>query len=81
MNVPSYLPRLMGFRFPRQVIAYAVWAYHRFVLSTGDVENPLEDRCVIVSRETIRKWVDRFGGKFADCIRRNRPRGRQTAFG
>jgi len=28
---------------------------------------------VIVSRETVRKWVNRFGRHFADCIRRDRP--------
>jgi len=27
----------------------------------------------MVSRETIRKWVNRFGGHFANCIRRDRP--------
>jgi putative transposase len=29
---------------------------------------------VIVSREAIRMWVNRFGRHFADCIRRDRPR-------
>jgi hypothetical protein len=29
MNVPSTMPRLKGFRHPREIIAYAVWAYHR----------------------------------------------------
>ena len=28
---------------------------------------------VTVSRETIRQWVNRFGGHFANCIRRDRP--------
>ena len=36
MKIPSTLPRLKGFRFPREVIAYAVWAYYRFALSTGE---------------------------------------------
>lgn len=31
------------------------------------------ERGVMVSRETIRKWVKRFGRHFADCIRRDRP--------
>ena len=31
-------------------------------------------RGVIVSREAIRLWVNRFGQHFADCIRRDRPR-------
>ncbi|MEL7049169.1 MAG: IS6 family transposase, partial [Pseudomonadota bacterium] len=28
MTKPASLPRLKGFRFPREIIAYAVWAYH-----------------------------------------------------
>ena len=74
MQIPSLMPRLKGFRFPREVIAYAVWAYHRFALSTADVEDLLAERGVIVSRETIRLWVNRFGVHFAACIRRGRPR-------
>jgi putative transposase len=34
MLIPSSMPRLKGYRFPRAIIAYAVWAYHRFALST-----------------------------------------------
>ncbi len=74
MNMPTIMPRLKGFRFPREIIAYAVWAYHRFALSTADVEDLLAARGVIVSRETVRLWVNRFGRHFSDCIRRDRPR-------
>ena len=74
MNIPSTLPRLKGFRYPREVIAYAVWAYHRFALSTADVEDLLAERGVIVSREAVRLWVNRFGLHFAKCIRRDRPK-------
>lgn len=74
MNIPVHLPRLKGFRYPREIIAYAVWAYHRFALSTADVEDLLAERGVIVSREAIRLWVNRFGRHFADCVRRDRPR-------
>ncbi len=63
-----------GFRFPREIVAYAVWAYHRFALSTADVEDLLAERGVIVSRETVRLWINRFGRHFATCIRRNRPK-------
>lgn len=31
--------RLKGYRFPRSVIAYAVWSYYRFKLSLRDVED------------------------------------------
>jgi putative transposase len=67
------MQRLKAFRHPREIIAYAVWAYHRFALSTADVEDLLAERGVIVSRETIRLWVNRFGAHFANCIRRDRP--------
>jgi len=73
MNIPYQMPRLKGLRFTREIIAYAVWAYHRFALSTGDVEDLLAERGVIVSRKTIRLWVNRFGRHFADCVRRGRP--------
>ena len=74
MTIPTSLPRLKGFRFLREIIAYAVWAYHRFALSTADVEDLLAERGVIVSREAVRLWVNRFGSQFAACIRRDRPR-------
>ena len=74
MNIPTNMPRLKGFRYPREIIAYAIWVYHRFALSTADVEDLLAERGVIVSREAIRLWVNRFGRHSADCIRRDRPR-------
>ena len=67
------LSRLKGFRFPRSVIGYAVWAYHRFALSLRDVEDLLAARGITVSYETIRDWVARFGSQFAAKIRRDRP--------
>jgi putative transposase len=65
MKIPSAMARLKRFRFPREIVAYAVWAYHRFALSTADVEDLLAERYVIVSRETVRLWVNRFGAHFA----------------
>ena len=47
MNIPIDMPRLKGFRYPREIIAYAVWAYHRLALSTADVEDLLAARGVI----------------------------------
>lgn len=72
MKIPVSTPRLKGFRFPREIVAYAVWAYRRFALSTADVEDLLAERGVIVSRESVRHRVNRFGRRFADCIRRDR---------
>ncbi|EAV41442.1 putative IS6 family transposase [Stappia aggregata IAM 12614] len=43
-------------------------------MSTADVEDLLTERGIGVSRETIRKWVNRFGQHFARCIRGDRPK-------
>ena len=67
------LSRIKGFRFPKSVIGYAVWAYHRFALSLRDVEDLLAERGITVSYETIRDWVIHFGHGFAAKIRRDRP--------
>jgi putative transposase len=48
MNIPTQMLRLKGFRYPREVIVYAVWAHHRFALSTTDVEDVLAMRGVSV---------------------------------
>ena len=61
MKLPSSFLRLKGFRYPREIIAYAVWTYHRFALSTADVEDLLAERGVVVSRETVQLWVNRYG--------------------
>ena len=69
----SDLSRLKGFRFPRSIIGYAVWAYHRFALSLRDVEDLLASRGISVSYETVRDWVARFGVQIAAKVRRDRP--------
>jgi len=38
-NTPSY----HGYRFPPEIISYAVWLYHRFCLSFRDVEDLLAE--------------------------------------
>jgi len=74
MKLPGSFPRLKGFRFPREIVAYAVWTYHRFASSTVDVEDLLADGGVFVSGETVCLWINRFGRHFANCIRKERPR-------
>ncbi|WP_424140460.1 IS6 family transposase [Roseomonas chloroacetimidivorans] len=63
-----------GFRYPAEVIEYAVWLYHCFSLSLRDVELILAARGVVVSYETIRAWGLRFGRQFANALKRRRPR-------
>ncbi len=59
------MPHLKGFRFPREIIAHAVWAYHRFALSTADVEDllrrvrshgTLDEVVIMISGRTHRLW-------------------------
>ena len=63
-----------GFRYPAEVIQYAVWLYHCFSLSLRDVETILAARGVVVSYESIRDWGLRFGRLFADALKRRRPK-------
>lgn len=74
MKMPRLFACLKSFRFPREVFAYAVWAYYRFSMSNADVEDLLAERNIIVIRETIRLWVWRFGTHFAYCIRKDPPK-------
>ena len=56
-------------RFHQDIISRAVWMYFRFNLSFRDVEELMAERGVDVSYETIRQWVDKFGGAYAKRIR------------
>ncbi|MFK7944230.1 MAG: IS6 family transposase, partial [Paracoccaceae bacterium] len=64
---------LKGYRSPRSVIGYAVWAYHRFNLGLRDAEDPLAERGIVVSYETIRTWMAKFGPQIAAQVRQGRP--------
>jgi transposase-like protein len=67
-----------GFRFPWIIIQHAIWLYARFTLSLRDVEELLAERGIVVSYETIRAWVARFGPPIARRLRarRGKPSGR-----
>ena len=43
-------------------------------MGTADVEDLLAERVALVSRRTVRQWVNGFGRHFAACIRRDNPR-------
>ena len=49
------------YRFPSEIIQYAVWLYHRFNLSHRDIEDLLAERGITVSYESIRLWCNKFG--------------------
>lgn len=74
MTKPKQSGAFSGHRFPPEIIAYAVWAYHRFPMSLRDVEDLLATRGVVVSYETIRAWAAKFGSKYARVIRRDHPK-------
>jgi putative transposase len=60
--------------FPPEIIRHAVWLYVRFTLSCRDVEDLLAERGLDISYETVRRWVLKFGPRFARELRRRRPR-------
>jgi transposase-like protein len=63
-----------GYRFPPPIIRQAIWLYLRFSLSLRDVEDLLAERGIIVSYETVRRWVNHFGPRIAAELRKRRPR-------
>jgi len=63
-----------GYRFPPEIISYAVWLYHRFCLSLRDVEELLAERRVTVSYEAVHLWCLKFGQAFANKLRHRQGR-------
>jgi putative transposase len=61
-------------RFPPEIIALAVWLYFHFPLSLRLVEEMVFESGILVSYETVRRWVLKFGPLFARELRRRRPR-------
>ena len=67
-----------GYRFPPVIIQQAVWLYARFTLSFRDVEGLVAERGIMVSYETVRRWVRYFGPTIAADLRRRRPKPHST---
>jgi putative transposase len=65
-------------RFPAAITAHAVWLYHRFALSLRDVEELLYERGIMVTYETIRSWVAKFGPRYAAELRKREARPGRT---
>src|SRR3954471_20750744 len=63
-----------GYRFPRDIIQRAVWMYLRFTLSFRDVEELLAERGIVVTYESIRRWVHAFGPAIARRLRARCPK-------
>ena len=58
-----------GYRFPSEIIQQAIWLYLRFTLSFRDVEDLLAECGIVVSYETVRRWVSHFGPLIATLRR------------
>ena len=58
------------YRFPAEIIHYAVWLYHRFNLSHRDIEDLLAERGITVSYESVRLWCIKFGPQYARRLKR-----------
>jgi putative transposase len=67
-----------GYRFPPEIIQQAIWLYLRFALSFRDVEDLLAERGIVVSYETVRRWVSHFGPMVAADLRKRRPKPHTT---
>jgi len=67
-----------GYRFPPVIIQHAIWLYVRFSLSFRDVEDLLAERGIVVSYETVRRWVNHLGPKIAADLRKRRPKPHTT---
>ena len=70
-----------GYRFPPEIIQHAIWLYTRFTPSFRDVEDLLAERGVMVSYETVRRWVSHFGTMVAADLRKRRPKPYTTCWG
>ncbi len=62
-----------GYRFPREIISYAVWIYYRLNASLRDTSQALSYRGVDDSHETIRVWAYKFGRLYASGLRKRQP--------
>lgn len=60
-------------RFPAEIISYCVWLYYTFPLSYRDIEKMMLYRAIEVTYESIREWCRKFGGQYANQVRRKRP--------
>ena len=61
------------YRFPPEITRQAIWLYLRFTLSLRDVEDLLAELGIVVSYETVRRWVNHFGPTIAAELRKTTP--------
>ncbi len=66
------MTRYKGYRYPIAIISHVVWCYFRFSLSLRDVEELMFARGIVVSHETIRSWVKKYGSLYASGIKKRK---------
>src|SRR5580700_10813057 len=67
-----------GYRFPPEIIQHAIWLYIRVTLSFRDVEYLLAERGIMVSYNTVRRWVNHFVPMVAAELRKQRQKPHTT---
>ncbi len=60
-----------GFRFPAEVILWAVRWYRQVPISYSDLKAMLADRGVVVDHTTMHRWVQRFAPELKKRLRRH----------
>lgn len=60
-----------GFRFPAEVILWAVRWYLQFPISLRDLERMLADRGIAVDHVTLHRWTQRFAPELEKRVRRH----------
>jgi putative transposase len=58
-----------GYHFPPEIIQQAIWLDVPIAMCLGDVEDLLAERGILVSYETVRRWVNHFGPIIAADLR------------
>jgi hypothetical protein len=66
--------QLLRMSVPSGDDSQAVWLYLRFTLSLRDVEDLLAERGIVISYETLRRWVNHFGPIITAELRKRRPK-------
>jgi len=51
------------------IIRRAIWVYFRLNMRFRDIKELMIERDVDLSYETIRRWIDKFGSKYAKHIK------------
>jgi putative transposase len=67
-------------RFPPEIIQHVVWLYHRFNLSSRDIEDLMAERGIAISYASIRLWCIKSGPEYARRLRRRHQGYGETFF-